>query len=76
MSFLLTGERLRKLVANVKWKCRISSELNFTEATVDAIEFVSEKFETPGFTDYVQLRHPRYSVATDVEDDAGEEPAQ
>lgn len=75
-TYLLAADRLRKLLANVKWKCKISSELNFTESTVDAIEFVSEKFETPGFTDYVQLRHPRFSVATNPENNAGEEPAQ
>jgi hypothetical protein len=37
--------------------------------------FFSEKFETPGFTDYIQLRHPRFSIATNLDDDAGEEPA-
>jgi hypothetical protein len=74
LTYLLTGERLRKLVANVKWKCRISPQMNFTDETVDAVGFGSEKFERPGFTDYVQLRHPRYSVATNLEEDAGQEP--
>ncbi len=54
------GDRLRKLVANVKWKCRISAEREFTDAMVENVEFVSEKFETPGYVDYIQLRHPRW----------------
>jgi hypothetical protein len=54
------GERLRKLVANVKWKCRISTEKEFTDAMLDSVEFVSENFEIPGVGDYLQLRHPRW----------------
>lgn len=73
LTYLPGTDRLRKLVASVKWKCKISSDVKFTEATVDGVEFVSEKFETPGFNDYIQLRHPRFSVGTNPENDVGED---
>jgi hypothetical protein len=60
----------------VKWKCKISRDIRFTDETIDAIEFASEKFERPGYLDYVQLRHPFYSPTTSFEDNIGEELAQ
>jgi hypothetical protein len=75
-SIFRPGDRLRKLVANVKWKCKISPERNFTAETVKAMEFVSEKFETPVLVDYVQLRHPFFSQTATSDNDTGEEPGQ
>jgi hypothetical protein len=75
-TYLPDTDRLRKLVASVKWKCKISSDVKFTEATVDDVEFVSEKFKMPGFNDYIQLGHPRFSPPTDPDNPAGQEPAQ
>jgi hypothetical protein len=60
--YYFSGERLRKLVARVKWKCKISKEREFTDAMVENVEFASENFETPGFRDYVELQHPVYSA--------------
>ena len=55
-TYLGTYDRLRKLVANVNWKCKISPETSFTEETVEGVAFVSENFEKPGPLDYVLLR--------------------
>jgi hypothetical protein len=73
---LLTGDRLRKLIAHVKWKCRISPEMDFTDETIDRVEFGAEKFERPGYLDYTQLRHPFYSQPTGIEDNTEREPTQ
>lgn len=69
------NERLRTIVVSVKWKTKISfsPDLHFSDQTVDAIEFGSEKFGRPGWTDYFQLRHPRYS-GTSLENYTGEAP--
>jgi hypothetical protein len=53
------NERLRTLVVGVKWKAKISdSPWDFTEESIEAIDFVEEKFDAPSWDDRVQLRHP------------------
>jgi hypothetical protein len=65
------SERLRRLVVNVKWKCRISPEINFTDEAIEGVELVSETFETPDGTARMELRHPFFSQAADLERNLG-----
>jgi hypothetical protein len=54
-------DRLRTIVVNVNWKAKVSASAEFTEESVDTIDFPTESFRSPITEDYIQLRHPRYA---------------
>jgi hypothetical protein len=77
-SLLFYSERLRKLVVSVKWKAKISlsPEFEFTEETVEGMDFVDEQFEAPDGGARIQLRHPWILQARGIEDIVGEGSAE